>query len=327
MGLLVDTSGDYVFFPEKLCARRILCFLKRRHLDDAAHQLERETAVFFDMSHLRWLATTARWDDLTAYVDPFLPSPTSFEATAFLHCIHIYSVLGMIAAGGKHADGIDRLHPLLDAAAAKADPHAANLHTFFHKVREHPPRDVRSWMKIWEAAAERLKDLALKCPELKGKLHLQVPKYAPKRWQINLSGVRSVPRAYKEKGNKPKSCDISCFYEQKRREINKRLSGFPSNGTSYSVISDMQIGPSVPEGFSSNGTSRSMISDMQIELAVPEAPEGDTTVVAGMLGGNGSLGHKAEVDASKFKKRKMSAMLETDKDASTRLKTGKEPLL
>lgn len=46
-----------------------------------------------------------------------------------------------------------------------------------------------------------------------------------------------------------------------------------------------------------------------------------------MLGGNGSLGHKAEVDASKFKKRKMSAMLETDKDASTRLKTGKEPLL
>uniref|UniRef100_A0A0A9EPH9 Uncharacterized protein n=1 Tax=Arundo donax TaxID=35708 RepID=A0A0A9EPH9_ARUDO len=41
-------------------------------------------------------------------------------------------------------------------------------------------------MQIWKAAAERLNNLVLMCPELKGKLHL--PHYAPKHWQINLCG-------------------------------------------------------------------------------------------------------------------------------------------
>lgn len=41
-------------------------------------------------------------------------------------------------------------------------------------------------MRIWAVAAERLKDMALKCPELKEKLHL--PHHAPKCWQISMSG-------------------------------------------------------------------------------------------------------------------------------------------
>ncbi|TVU30065.1 hypothetical protein EJB05_21671 [Eragrostis curvula] len=292
--LMCAAAVNHAFFPDKLCARRILCFLKRRHLHGAAHQLERETAVFFDMSHLRYLATTARWDELSSYIQRFLPSPTSLPATLFLHRLHSYQVLGTIADGGKRINDIDRLYPLLDDTAAKDRPHVAALRIFFHDVRKRPPRDVASWMQVWKTAAEKLEKLALKCPELKGKLHLpHSPHYAPKRWQINLSGVRPTRKAYKEKGNKPKACDIRCFYEQKRQEINKRFSVPPSRS-----------------GFSSNETSGSIISDMQIELAVPQAPGADTSCVAGMLGGDSSLG-KEEVDASKSKKRKMSAMSET----------------
>ncbi|TVU00394.1 hypothetical protein EJB05_54161, partial [Eragrostis curvula] len=162
-------------------------------------RLERETAVFFDMSHLRYLATTARWDELTSYVHRFLPSSTSLPATLFLQRLHIYQVLGTIA-------DIDRLYPLLDDTAAKDRPHVATLRIFFHDVRKRPPRDVASRMQVWKTAAEKLEKLALKCPDLKGKLHLpHSPHYAPKRWQINLSGVRPTRKAYKEKGNKPKA--------------------------------------------------------------------------------------------------------------------------
>ncbi|TVT97660.1 hypothetical protein EJB05_57081 [Eragrostis curvula] len=126
MLLMCDTAGNYAFFPDKLCARRILCFLKRRQLHGAAHQLERETAVFFDMS-----ATTARWDELTSYVQRFLPSPTASTCIKFS---------AFIAAGGNRVSDIDRLYPLLEDAAAKDNPHDAALHTFFHDVRKRPPR-------------------------------------------------------------------------------------------------------------------------------------------------------------------------------------------
>ncbi|TVU27504.1 hypothetical protein EJB05_30120 [Eragrostis curvula] len=203
-----------------------------------------------------WPRPRAGTSSPPSYVHRFLPSPTSLPATLFLHRIYIYQVLGTIADGGNRVNDIDRLYPLLDDTAAKYRPHVAALRVFFHDVRKRPPRDVASWMHGWKTAAEKLEKLALKCPELEGKLHLPSPHYAPKRWQINLSGVRPTRKAYKEKGNKPKACDISCLYEQKRQEVNKRLSV-----------------PPYRSGFSSNETSGSVISDMQIELAVPQGQQ------------------------------------------------------
>ncbi|TVU36067.1 hypothetical protein EJB05_17980 [Eragrostis curvula] len=161
--LNLNTSRNYAFFDRRLCARRILCFLKRHYLEGAAHELERETAVFFDLSHLQYLAKRARWEELTSYVTYFMPDLElrSSEACTFLRCIHIYLVLSWIAADSKKAQGIDTLFPLLDESAAKASPTAAAVHMFFHEVRRRQPRDFAAWLKIWEAAAERLKDLAL----------------------------------------------------------------------------------------------------------------------------------------------------------------------
>ncbi|TVU27494.1 hypothetical protein EJB05_30108, partial [Eragrostis curvula] len=358
-----DAAVDHARFPDKLCARRILCFLKRRHLHGAAHQLERETAVFFDMSHLRYLATTARWDELTSYVHRFLPSPTSLLATLFLHRLHIYQVLGTIADGGNRVNDIDRLYPLLDDTAAKDRPHVAALRIFFHDVRKRPPGDVASWMQVWKTAAEKLEKLALKCPELKGKLHLpHSPHYAPKRWQINLSGwvpcpyVLSHQLLTRRKATNPKrvisgvsmnkrssQCMVICssyfyLYLLKFTLFHCLLLAGDQQETfssTFPLMSATELigwylvyflfkkknstkGRDVPwlcikkmprsnPGFSSNETSSSMISDMQIELAVPRAPGADASSVAGILGGDGSLG-KEEVDAGKSKKRKMSAM-------------------
>ncbi|KAL6649249.1 hypothetical protein ACP70R_013473 [Stipagrostis hirtigluma subsp. patula] len=291
--LMRNTSRDYSFFTKRLCARRILCFLKRHHLEFAAHQLERETTVYFDLSHLKFLATSARWDELTSYVAWFLPSDpeSSPQANNFWHCLHIYRVLAMIAAGGKQAQHVDTLFPLLDAAAAKADPQTAELRTFIHEVRRRPPRDYGSWAQIWEAAGERLKKLALKCPELKGKLHL--PHYAPKHWQINLCGVQPMLRTYRKRVNQRKACVR--FFVQKSQEINASLSGFSSNGTSDSMTSNMEIEPAALQ-------------------TVPGLDAG-TSYAAGTLGGDGS---KAE-DASNSLKRKMDAMADTNADTSTRL--------
>ncbi|CAO2035779.1 unnamed protein product, partial [Urochloa humidicola] len=114
--------------------------------------------------------------------------PQSTQATTFLHRIHIYRVLAKIAAGGTQAEGVDKMYPLLDDAAAKANPDVASLHAFFHDVRRRGPRDYQSWVQFWQLAAKRLEDLALQCPELKGKL--RPPKhYTLKRWQINLTGL------------------------------------------------------------------------------------------------------------------------------------------
>ncbi|TVU01797.1 hypothetical protein EJB05_52734 [Eragrostis curvula] len=297
--LMRNKSGEYAFLPKRLCARRILCFLKRHGLERAAHQLEKETTVFFDVNHLTFLATCARWDELASYVDLFVrsndPEPPSREALKFSYFLHIFRVLAMIAAGHSQAEAVGKLYPVLDEAEAKANPRKAALPAFFHKVRQNPPRGPSTWMAIWAGAAKRLKDLALKCPELKGKLHL--PHYAPKRWQINLSGVRPVLRPLTKKVKKQKARDIACFIKEKRQEITRS-----------------------PSGFSSNATSDSLLSDLQVGLAVLQ----DTTDESGVRGGDEMHGSEAE-DASKLKKRKISAeMLEiTDADVDTRLKTRK----
>jgi hypothetical protein len=105
--------------------------------------LERETAVFFDVGHLEHLARSGCWGELTSYVArfmPFYPDPPSPQALTFHRCLHIYSVLGRIAAGGKHAECALAMFPLLDAAAAQANPRKAATHAFFHNVQQRPPR-------------------------------------------------------------------------------------------------------------------------------------------------------------------------------------------
>ncbi|KAL6634714.1 hypothetical protein ACP70R_027385 [Stipagrostis hirtigluma subsp. patula] len=319
--LMCDTSGDYAFLPNRLCARRILCFLKRHLLEGAAHQLERETTVFFDLCHLQFLAGSARFDELTSYVSRFMDShrtepapPPSRQAALFLEVLHVYRVLGMIAAGGKHAEGVDLLFPLLDEAAAKADPRTAAMRTFFHKMRQHPPRDFSGWIPIWNSAAERLKNLALKCPELKGKLHL--PYTAPKRWQINLSGVRPVPRPYK-KVKKQNACDIACFFKAKSQEIKKSTSGISSNGTSNSMLSDMQTELAVPQAPAAIVGGRTLGGDERLASEAALA-SGNQALESGSLGGDKRLASEAALttgaseDASKSKKRKMTLDTEAD---------------
>ncbi|CAL5068901.1 unnamed protein product [Urochloa decumbens] len=240
--LMRNSSDQYASFTKRLCARRILCFLKRHYLEGAAHQLERETTVFFDLFHLRFLATSARWDELTSYVAWFFPSDDpdqrSTQATNFLHRIHIYRVLSKIAAGGTHAEGVGKMYPLLDDAAAKANPDIASLRAFYHDVLRRGPRDYQSWVQFWQLAAKRLEDLALQCPELEGKLRLP-QHYTPKRWHINLSGVRPSLRPYKKEA-KQKACDVASFFDEKREEINRSLTGISSKGTTDSMISEVQ---------------------------------------------------------------------------------------
>ncbi|RLM74651.1 hypothetical protein C2845_PM15G14480 [Panicum miliaceum] len=325
--LMRNSSGSYASFTKRLCARRILCFLKRHYLEGAAHQLERETTVFFDMSHLRFLAASARWDELASYVAWFFPSddrdPPSIQATTFLHCIHFYRMLAMIPAGGSHAEVVDKLYPLLDDAAAKANPPTASLRAFLHDFRRRQPRDYTTWVQIWQLAAKRLEGLALQCPELEGKLHL--PHYTPKRWQINLSGLvlnslissvhlncfvksnnnnhvfhiytllnslRPILRPYK-KEVKQKACDVASFFHGKRVEINRSLAGL-----------------------SSNGTTDSMVSEVQTEAIV------QASVAAGALGGDGERFESKEADntSTSMKKRKKSETSDiTDaEDAATR---------
>ncbi|CAN6228864.1 unnamed protein product, partial [Urochloa humidicola] len=99
-------------------------------------------------------------------------------------------------------------------------------------------RDYQSWVQFWQLAAKRLEDLALQCPELKGKL--RPPKhYTPKRWQINLTGVRPILRPYK-KEVKQKACNVASFFDEKREEINRSLTGVSSKGTTDSMISEVQ---------------------------------------------------------------------------------------
>ncbi|PUZ76497.1 hypothetical protein GQ55_1G295600 [Panicum hallii var. hallii] len=287
---------------QRLCARRILCFLRAHCLQGAAHQLEKDTAVFFNVSHLGHLARSARWDELTSYVGRFMPfhsGPPSPQASRFLRCLHVYTVLGRIAAGGKHAEGVRTMFPLLDAAAAAANPRTAALHAFFHRVLQSPPRDFADLMRIWAVAAERLKDLALECPELKGKLHL--PNTAPKSWQINLSGVpRPVLRPYTKKVNKQKARDLACLIEEKRQEILGNLSAVSSDETFDSMRYGMQVAPAPP--------------------LVQTAPGVDATAAAGTLGRGYGSREEAGEDASKWeKKRKMSstATPEMTQDASS----------
>ncbi|KAJ1272261.1 hypothetical protein BS78_06G188700 [Paspalum vaginatum] len=210
----------------KLCARRILSFLRRYALEATAHQFERQTAVVFSPSHLEFLVMSGRWSDVMAYVYRFLTpldgTPPSSESSTFFMRLHVYSVLGGIyAAAGdeRHAKGVRTMYPLLDAAAALANPATASLHALFHRALQRPPRDFASRMRFLAAAAKTLKRLALECPELKGKLELP-RSHAPETWQISLAGVRPAPRPYikkkKKVNNKQKARDIASLIVGKR---------------------------------------------------------------------------------------------------------------
>ncbi|WVZ64679.1 hypothetical protein U9M48_014169 [Paspalum notatum var. saurae] len=131
----------------KLCARRVLSFLRRYALEATAHEFERQTAAVFSPYHLDFLVMSGRWSDVNAYVyDFFTPldgTPRSSEASAFLMCLHVYTVLGGIdAAAGdeRHAKGVRTMYPLLDAAAAQSKPAVASLHAMFHRELQRPPR-------------------------------------------------------------------------------------------------------------------------------------------------------------------------------------------
>ncbi|PUZ76494.1 hypothetical protein GQ55_1G295600 [Panicum hallii var. hallii] len=150
----------------------------------------------------------------------------------------------------------------------------------------------------YKAHPERLKDLALECPELKGKLHL--PNTAPKSWQINLSGVpRPVLRPYTKKVNKQKARDLACLIEEKRQEILGNLSAVSSDETFDSMRYGMQVAPAPP---------------------LVQTPGVDATAAAGTLGRGYGSREEAGEDASKWeKKRKMSstATPEMTQDASS----------
>ncbi|TVU40868.1 hypothetical protein EJB05_14349, partial [Eragrostis curvula] len=232
--------------------------------------------------------STARWDELSSYVQRFLPSPTSLPATLFLHSLHIYQVLGTIAAGGNRVSDIDRLYPLLDDTAAKDNPHVAALRIFFHDVRKCQHRDVASWMQVWKTAAEKLEKLSLKCPELKGKLHLpHSPHYAPKQYA-------PLERLTRRKATNPK----------------RVISGVSMNKRGRRSTRDFQFCLPLRSATELIGCHNSQGHLESLELCSNEAPGTDTSGVAGMLDGIESLGK--EVDASKSKKRKMNAMPETN---------------
>ncbi|KAG2569080.1 hypothetical protein PVAP13_7NG370100 [Panicum virgatum] len=79
---------------------------------------------------------------------------------------------------------------------------------------------------------------------------MQLPRsHAPKDCQINLAGVRPVPRPFKKKANKQKARDIAYFINEKRQEIATSLSsGLPSNsGTSNSMPSDIHTEPTITQ--------------------------------------------------------------------------------
>ncbi|CAN6228865.1 unnamed protein product, partial [Urochloa humidicola] len=148
-------------------------------------------------------------------------------------------------------------------------------------------RDYQSWVQFWQLAAKRLEDLALQCPELKGKL--RPPKhYTPKRWQINLTGVRPILRPYK-KEVKQKACNVASFFDEKREEINRSLTGVSSKGTTDSMISEVQSEAAI-----------------QGKMAVPLPSPCQASVAAGALGGDREqLGSKeADNTSTLMKKRK-----------------------
>ncbi|TVU00397.1 hypothetical protein EJB05_54164 [Eragrostis curvula] len=83
------------------------------------------------------------------------------------------------------------------------------------------------------------------------------------------------------------------------------VAGVSSNASSSSLALDMQTEQNAPEPIIFGGHLEAL------ELCFNEAPGADTSGVSGMLGGDGRV-RKEEVDSSKSKKCKMSAMSETD---------------
>ncbi|TVU00396.1 hypothetical protein EJB05_54163 [Eragrostis curvula] len=94
-------------------------------------------------------------------------------------------------------------------------------------------------------------------------------------------------------------------------------SGVSSNASSSSLALDMQTEQNAPEpiifgGKASNGEFGERSTETGSFASLKRTPPGaDTSGVSGMLGGDGRV-RKEEVDSSKSKKCKMSAMSETD---------------
>uniref|UniRef100_A0A0D9XW30 Uncharacterized protein n=1 Tax=Leersia perrieri TaxID=77586 RepID=A0A0D9XW30_9ORYZ len=151
---------------------------------NGGRRLEQESTVFFNLARLEYLVRRGQWDKVTRYVMWFMPPSLEHESPE--------------ATAFNNCIDLYRILGRVACGGQEADD-------------------------VWQSAAKKLKEMALRCPELKRKLH-RPPDYAPKSWHINLSGVRPVPRPYKKKRlTKSQLNGIVTFFAQKRHEIGINL--------------------------------------------------------------------------------------------------------
>ncbi|KAL6637398.1 hypothetical protein ACP70R_024970 [Stipagrostis hirtigluma subsp. patula] len=281
--------------------RRLDRFLKRQGLHRTAHVLERESLVCFDAAYLQRMVRRGRWGAAWHYLRRFSPlweaegEAANYKYTQLLHSLSDHSMLAFLACrgeeGGRAAWSLPSLSP--HDPLRERLPEVAKCQDLFRSMTSAEARASVNWEEIKRTILEQLQELLRLCPDLDRSLRMRPPQHMPTPTTIIPLGLRVSRRHQRKRIDRKPARELAHFLLQNRQEITKSPSGF------------------------SIGASDSVRPAIQIEPAALQAPAPDaTTVAVGILGGDGS---EAE-DASKSRKRKMSAMPETDDDTAARLK-------
>ncbi|KAK3139160.1 hypothetical protein QOZ80_5AG0378760 [Eleusine coracana subsp. coracana] len=268
--------------------RRLDRFLKRQGFHRTAHTLERESLVHFDAAHLQNLVREGRWSAAWRYLGSFSPlwepkgEGTNLQYTALMHSFGHYSTLAFLACRGDEGGRAARCH--YPRPSELAHPSEEEFRTKFRDVIER--HDLYRSMASAEARAsvdwDNIKLTTLdKIQEL---LRLR-PDLDCSLWMRSLQHAPTPSQI------------IPLGLWRSRRHPRKRTEQKPARQVAHFIL---QKRLSSIQGTNHSGDS-------------------DTTVAAGISGGDGRFGSEAEDEASKSKKPKMNAMPETDTDASTRL--------
>ncbi|TVU00412.1 hypothetical protein EJB05_54180 [Eragrostis curvula] len=332
--------------------RRLDRFLKRQGLHRAAHALERESLVHFDAAHLQKLVKEGRWSAAWRYLGRFSPlwepegEGTNQQYTALMHSLSEHSLLAFLACRGEEGGHAARTYfscpshvayPSDEAFRAKFH-HVIQRHELYRSMTSAQARESVDWDSIKLTTLDKIQELLRLRPDLESSLRMRSPQHIPTPSEIIPLGTHILqsivshdnfpycaclrgPRRHRRKGTDRKpSRQVAHFLLQKRLSSgqgtdNSRDSGVSSNASSSSLALDMQTEQNAPEpiilGEHPMENLESAPQKQEVASLKRTPPGADTSGVSGMLGGDGRV-RKEEVDSSKSKKCKMSAMSETD---------------
>ncbi|KAL6651338.1 hypothetical protein ACP70R_010263 [Stipagrostis hirtigluma subsp. patula] len=212
----LSRSLDYPC-TRRLRLRRLLAYLRRHSYTEVHQSAIRKMGVIFDIRGLVRQVKAGQLDDAYFYVDSFAPfDKSSREANLLALFLEYFMAINKFASGQVMAGRLvcTWFRSIYKSPVLAKHPCLATVVADVLFLRWQHARAFLDWQLVRNKAAELVKEMAYKTPELKDRLH-----YPRGRHNLyNVLPIGSSRRPVKNLGLK-QSIDLAQFYFQMRKRL------------------------------------------------------------------------------------------------------------